>query len=107
SPITSQNFSSNFGSFESLKVLVMCGFRSFLAQMRCTVECEMPTWRPMLRTLQRLRLLGGRVASVMTRAILAAGKDGLRPRPPLSASPSSPAFSIRDDQIETVRIDVL
>ena len=85
----------------------MCGFRSFLAQMRCTVLCEMPTWRPMLRTLQRLRLFGGRVTSVMTRATLASGKDGLRPCPPLSARPSSPAFSNRDDQIETVRIDVL
>ena len=57
----------------------MCGFRSFFAQMRCTVLGEMPTWRPMLRTLQRLRPFGGRVASVMTRAALASGKDGLRP----------------------------
>lgn len=87
-PITSQNFSSNFGSFENLNVLVICGFKSFFAQMRCTVLGEMPTWRPMLRTLQRFRPFGGRVASVMTRATLASGKDGLRPWPPLSARPS-------------------
>ena len=37
---------------------MMCGFRSFFAQMRCTVLCEMPTWRLMLRTLQRAAGLG-------------------------------------------------
>jgi hypothetical protein len=106
SPITSQNFSSNFGSLDSLKVRVMCGFRSFFTQMRCTVLCDMPAWRAILRTLQRRRPLGGRVASEMTRATLFSGSEGLRPRPTLSVRPARPDRSKRDDQIETVRVDV-
>ena len=30
-------------SFESLKVLVICGFSSFFDQIRCTVLCDIPT----------------------------------------------------------------
>jgi hypothetical protein len=67
-PITSQNFSSNFGSLDSLKVRTTCGFRSFRDQMRCTELRETPAWRAMLRVLHRFQRLGGRVASERTRA---------------------------------------
>ena len=53
-----------------------------------------------------VRPSGGRVASVMTRSIFAAGMDGLRPRPALSLRPSSPKRSKRFDHIDTVGIDV-
>jgi hypothetical protein len=84
-----------------LKVLVTCGFKSFFDQMRCTVLCEMPTWRPMLRTRQRLRPFGGRVTSVTTRSIFFAGIEGLRPRPAASSRPASPRISKRLDHTET------
>jgi len=55
----------------------------------------------MLRTLQRFRVFGGRVASVKTRATFAAGIDGLRPRPGSSSKPSSPRSAKRVDHSET------
>src|ERR1700722_16695009 len=66
----------------------------------------MLAWRAILRTLQRRRPLGGRVASEMTRATLFSGSEGLRPWPTLSVRPARPDRSKRDDQIETVRVDV-
>jgi hypothetical protein len=41
--ITSQNFRSNCGSLEILKVRRKCGFRSLSFQMRCTLWCDTPT----------------------------------------------------------------
>jgi hypothetical protein len=84
----------------------MCGLSSLRDQMRCTELGEMPTWRLMLRTLQRVRVFGGRVTSLTTRSIFLAGIEGLRPRPVLSLSPTRPDFSKRLDHIETVGIDV-
>ena len=101
SPITSQNFSSNFGSFESLKVFRRCGLRSFLNQRRWTELAEMPAWRLIERMLQRRLPSGGRVVSVSTRASFASGIDALRPRPGLSANPSRPEISKRLDHVET------
>jgi len=88
-------------SVDSLNVLVTCGFKSFFDQMRCTVLCETPAWRPMLRTLQRLRPFGGRVTSVTTRSTFFVGIEGLRPRPAASSSPASPRVSKRFDHVET------
>jgi hypothetical protein len=53
SPMTSQNFSSKFGSLDSLKVRVRCGFMSFAAPMRWTLAGEIPATRAVLRQLQR------------------------------------------------------
>ena len=83
-----------------------CGFRPFFDQIRCTVLCDTPAWRPMLRTLQRFRFFGGRVASVTTRSIFFSVIDGLRPRPLLSLRPSRPCASKRADHVDTVGIDV-
>src|SRR6185436_14114765 len=63
-----------------------------------------PAWRPMLRTLQRFRFFGGRVASVTTRSIFFSVIDGLRPRPLLSLRPSRPCASKRADHVDTVGI---
>src|SRR5271157_5492674 len=103
--MTSQNFSSKCGSFESLKVLVTCGFSSFFDQIRCTVLAEIPAWRLMLRTLHRVRLAGGRVTSVTTVSIFAGGIEVLRPRPALSVNPAKPALSKRPDHNDTVGTD--
>jgi hypothetical protein len=89
-----------------LNVFTTCGFKPFFDQTRCTVLCDTPAWRPMLRTLQRLRFFGGRVASVTTRSIFFAVIDGLRPRPLLSLRPSRLCASKRLDHIDTVGIDV-
>src|SRR5213592_4415962 len=62
----SQNLDSKLGSLESLKVRVRCGFRSFLDHSCWTRLLETPACRAMLRTLQRLRFLGGRVTSLST-----------------------------------------
>jgi hypothetical protein len=80
---------------------VICGFSSFFDQIRCTVLCDMPTRRPMLRTLQRLQPFGGRVTSPTTRATFASDMEGRRPRPGLSSRPARPWFSKRFDQVET------
>jgi hypothetical protein len=100
--MTSQNFSSNLGSFESLNVRTTCGFKSFRDQMRCTVLDEIPACRAMLRTLQRVRPLRGRVTSVMTFATSSSGRDGFWPLPALSSSPARPDVSKRDDHSQTV-----
>src|SRR5438445_114060 len=41
--MTSQNFSSNCLSFDSLKVRERCGLMSLAAHSRCTLAAEMPT----------------------------------------------------------------
>src|SRR3954452_21376779 len=51
--------------------------------------------------LHRRLPVGGRVASVTTRATFAAGIDALRPRPGLSASPSKPDASKRTHHSDT------
>ena len=80
-PITSQNFNSNSGSRESLKVRVRCGFRSFAFQIRCTLSCEIPTGRAMLRTLHRRRPFGGWVTFVSTCSTFCLGSERVRPLP--------------------------
>src|ERR1019366_1531175 len=51
-PTTSMSFSSNLGSFESLKVLTRCGFSPRDDQTRCTVAGLTPTALAMDRQLQ-------------------------------------------------------
>ena len=51
--MTSQHFSSKFGSLDSLKVRVRCGFMSLATHIRWTLAGEMPATRAMLRQLQR------------------------------------------------------
>ena len=51
--------------------------------------------------LQRVRPAGGQVASLITRATVAAGIEALRPRPGRSSRPARPDRSNRRDQIET------
>jgi hypothetical protein len=99
--MTSQNFSSNLGSFDNLKVFTRCGLMSLSDQMRCTELAETPACRAIERILQRLLPGGGRVASVMTRATFAAEIEALRPRPGSSASPSRPDLAKRVDHMET------
>jgi hypothetical protein len=77
--MTSQNLTSKCGSLESLKILVRCGLRSFLAQSRWTVAFETPRAAAMVRTLQRARRGGGWVTSVRMRRLTSTGMVGLRP----------------------------
>src|SRR6478672_6141624 len=53
--MTSQNFSSKFGSLEILKVSSRCGLISLWLQMRWTVLLLTPASRAMERTLHRTR----------------------------------------------------
>jgi hypothetical protein len=67
-------------------------------------EYRLPALRigiAIVRKLQRVRISGGRVASVITRATFAAGIECLRRRPILSSSPARPRSSKRFDLIET------
>jgi hypothetical protein len=48
-PMTSQNFRSNCGSLEILKVRRRCGFRSLFFQMRWTLWCDTPNAAAMPR----------------------------------------------------------
>jgi transposase len=70
-------------------------------QTRCTELAETLAWRAIERIFQRLLPGGGPVASVMTRATIAAAIEALRRRPGLSASPSRPDPAKREDYIET------
>src|SRR5208283_5943109 len=90
SPITSQNFSSKFGSLEILKVSSRCGLMSLWLQMRCTVLLLTLASRAMERTLHRVRPCGGRVARSTIKEILSAGSRALRPLPGASVSPAIP-----------------
>ena len=54
----------------------------------------------MVRVLQRWRPAGGWVTLVITWWTLLSGKDGFRPRPGASESPSKPSASNRLDQVE-------
>src|SRR6266853_2033979 len=47
--MTSQNFSSNCLSFDSLKVRERCGLMSLAAHSRCTLAAEMPAARAIVR----------------------------------------------------------
>ena len=73
---------------------------SLARQMRC-MSGEIPTSLAMVRTLQRVRGFGGRVASVMTFSTLPAGIHRGRPRPFLSRNPSKPSRSKRCDHLFT------
>src|SRR5208337_154687 len=90
SPITSQNFSSKFGSLEILKVSSRCGLMSLWLQMRCTVLLLTLASRAMERTLHRVRPCGGRVARSTIKEMLSAGSRALRPLPGASVSPAIP-----------------
>src|SRR5580692_9917307 len=60
--MTSQNFSSKFGSLEILKVSSRWGFISLWLQTRCTVLLLTLASRAIERTLHRTRPFAGRVA---------------------------------------------
>src|SRR5688572_31826814 len=79
----------------------MCGLRSLRDQMRCTEVADTPACFAIVRRLQRVLGFGGRVASVMTRATLASGSEGRRPRPVSSSRPSKPCCSNRFVHVET------
>lgn len=49
--MTSQNLSSKFGSLDSLKVRVRCGFMSLAAHIRWTPAGEVPATRAKLRQI--------------------------------------------------------
>jgi hypothetical protein len=80
---------------------MMCGLRSLRDQMRCTEVADTPACFAIVSRLQRVLGFGGRVASVMTRATLASGSEGLRPRPGSSSRPSKPCRSNRFVHVET------
>ena len=99
--MTSQNFSSNRGSLESLKVSTRWGFMSLARQMRWTLSGEIPTALAMVRTLHRWRGWGGWVARVITCSTVCAGIEAGRPRPFRSSRPSNPSRSKRWDHLFT------
>ncbi len=99
--MTSQNFFSKAGSFEILKFLTRCGFKSFFFQIWCTLCRDMPTSLAIVRTLQRLLPEGGWVTRVMTCSIFSAGREGLRPLPGASFKPSMPCSMKRRVHFET------
>src|SRR6266511_390801 len=98
----SQNLDSKLGSLESLKVRVRCGFRSFLDHSCWTRLLETPACRAMLRTLQRLRFLGGRVTSLSTVLSFPADKLSGRPLRLASASPLIPRRANRPRHLQTM-----
>src|SRR5258708_5266553 len=75
--MTSQNFSSKFGSLEILKVSSRCGLISLLLQMRWTVLLLTPASRAMERTLHRTRPRTGRVARSTIEEIFSVGSTAL------------------------------
>ena len=60
---------------------------SFFDQIRCTVECETPTCRPIRCARSAFARLGGRVTSLTMRSILCTEIEGLRARQPLRGPP--------------------
>src|SRR6516162_3912137 len=101
SPITSQNFSSKFGSLEILKVSSRCGLMSLWFQMRCTVLLLTPASQAIERILHLTRPCGGLVARSSTREIFSVGSRSLRPLPGASLRPVIPFSSKRFDHLQT------
>src|ERR1700745_1469476 len=98
-PTTSISFSSNFGSLDSLNVLIRCGFKPRAAHTRCTVAGETPALAAIVRHDQWVWPSGVEYLVRYTiSAILSCGIVDLRQRPartsPSFAKPS-PANSTR------------
>jgi hypothetical protein len=72
---------SNAGSFDSLKVRTRCGLISLARHSRCTVAFETPMAWAIVRTLQRGRPGGGRVARLPISPWVADAIDGLLDEP--------------------------
>lgn len=73
---------------DSLKVRERCDLIAFAAHRRCTLACEIPTARAIVRQLHRASLAGGDTALSNTMRTAAGGNDGLRPRPGASSNPT-------------------
>ena len=101
--MTSQNFLSKFLSWESLKVRVTWGLMAFALQSRCTVAFDTPASCAMVRTDQRVRCAGGRVAPTMIFSRMGGAICSFRPRPLASLSPATPAWRNRCSQWITTR----
>ena len=103
--MTSQNLVSNCLSLDSLKVRERCGLIAFAAHRRCTLACEIPASRAMVRQLHRARVAGGVTALSNTMRTASGGNNGLRPRPGASPSPASRWAKKRWHQSFTVTRD--
>jgi len=99
----SRVFSTNFGSVESLKVSLRCGWRLKALQIVFTLEREMPLARSMLRRLQWVAS-GGFSCSVLrtTSAIFSSVIFFFTPRRGLSLSPAMRSLRNRLRHLSTV-----
>ena len=95
---------ANFGSFDSLKVRIRCGFRPCAAQIRCTLRWLTPAALAIVRPLQCVASPGGPSRVIATiRSTMAGAKGGLRPGRVASRSrPSTPASMKRRCQRQIV-----
>ena len=100
-PVPSRNFASNWGPRESSKGRWRWGLRFWLRQVRATLPGERPRWAAPVRVLQRARPGGAWLEASRTSRPVAAGREGLRPRPDRSRRPAGPARSERCDHLQT------
>jgi len=100
-------YSSNIGSFETLNPCVRCGFSPVSAQMRPTLEAEIPTASAMER-LQWVALGGvSCTVLVITLRRVSHGSGGTRDGRVLSRlRPPKPSSRKRACQRQTVGLDV-
>ena len=75
------------------------------AHRRCTLACEIPAARAIVRQLQRACIASGVTAFSKTTRTASGGKDGLRPRPGASSRPARRRARKRWHQSFTVTRD--
>src|SRR6056297_881492 len=104
----SVTFSSNIGSFETLKDLVRCGFSPASAHILPTLDGEMPTASAMVERLQWVAF-GGFSLTVLAITFMrvSRGSGGTREGRVLSRfRPPTPSSRYRSCQRQTVGFDV-
>src|SRR6195256_6438645 len=85
--MTSQNFSSNCLSFDSLKGRERCGLMSLATHNRCTLAADMPAARGILRALPHPPWGGGGTPRPPPFSIAPDGAAASPPAPSLAAPP--------------------